>query len=44
MSFPCELKLRRNEAGLRLYRTPIQEIDLLHTRQQVWHNYGPISL
>lgn len=30
MSFPCELKLIRTEAGLRLTRTPVQELYKLH--------------
>jgi fructan beta-fructosidase len=36
MSFPCELKLRRFPEGLRLCRTPIQEINLLHTHKSEW--------
>jgi fructan beta-fructosidase len=36
MSFPGELRLRRFPAGLRLCRTPIKEIELLHARQHRW--------
>ncbi|OYP37536.1 glycoside hydrolase family 32 protein [Rhodopirellula sp. MGV] len=30
LSFPCELKLRRTDEGLRLYRAPIAEVEQLH--------------
>jgi fructan beta-fructosidase len=30
MSFPCELRLRRLDDGLRLCRTPVREIEKLH--------------
>jgi len=29
MSFPCELKLRRTSEGLRIFRTPVREIESL---------------
>ena len=32
MSFPCELVLRRTAEGLRIFRTPVHEIESLRTR------------
>lgn len=36
VSFPCELTLHETPAGLRLYRQPIQEIQLLHEKELKW--------
>lgn len=36
MSFPGELRLRRCADGLRLCRTPIRELDLLHANRHGW--------
>jgi len=38
ISFPCELTLHTTPAGLRIFRQPIQEIDLLHKGQDAWTN------
>ena len=39
MSFPCELTLRSTpDAGLRLYKYPIKEIELLHGSLHEWKN------
>ncbi len=32
MSFPCELSLKKYKDGLRLVRTPVKEIELLHEK------------
>jgi len=40
MSFPGELKLRRLPEGLRLCRTPVKEIELLHAKKHEWKNMG----
>jgi sucrose-6-phosphate hydrolase SacC (GH32 family) len=37
MSFPCELKLLRTPAGLRLLRTPLLELKQLHSRRHAWN-------
>ena len=36
VSFPCEFKLHSTPAGLRLYRKPIKELELLHKTPDVW--------
>jgi fructan beta-fructosidase len=36
MSFPCELTLRQFPEGLRICRTPVKEIELLHETPQQW--------
>ena len=36
MSFPSELTLRTCPEGLRLYRYPVKEIELLRTKTQAW--------
>jgi levanase/fructan beta-fructosidase len=36
VSFPCELKLRTTPNGLRIFREPIREIELLHHGQDSW--------
>jgi len=38
VSFPCELTLHTTPAGLRLHRTPVREIALLHHEPDVWKN------
>lgn len=39
ISFPCELKLRSTTAGLRIFRQPIQQIELLHRgNPDSWEN------
>jgi fructan beta-fructosidase len=38
MSFPCELTLRTGPDGLRLYRYPVREIELLRGKTQAWSN------
>ena len=38
MSFPCEMKLRRFPEGLRICRTPVKEIELLHEKRHEWRN------
>jgi sucrose-6-phosphate hydrolase SacC (GH32 family) len=38
VSFPCELTLHKTRNGLRIFRTPIQEIALLHNGQDTWTN------
>jgi fructan beta-fructosidase len=38
ISFPCELTLRGTPNGLRLFREPIREIELLRRRQDSWSN------
>ena len=41
MTFPCELRLRRTDAGLLLFRNPIREIETLHRAE---HRLGPRTL
>lgn len=36
MSFPVELSLRATSDGIRLFREPVRELEILHTREQVW--------
>lgn len=36
MSFPCEMKLRTFPEGLRICRTPVKEIELLHDKETAW--------
>jgi len=36
MSFPHELRLRRTADGLRLFSTPVREIELLHGKSHAW--------
>jgi sucrose-6-phosphate hydrolase SacC (GH32 family) len=38
ISFPCELTLHTTPAGLRVFRKPIKEIELLHRGQEAWAN------
>jgi fructan beta-fructosidase len=38
ISFPCELTLRTSPAGLRVFRRPIKEIELLHRSTDTWSN------
>jgi fructan beta-fructosidase len=38
MSFPTELKLQRFPEGLRICRTPVREIELLHSDPHEWHD------
>jgi fructan beta-fructosidase len=38
MSFPCEMTLRRFPEGLRICRTPVREIEHLHTRAHTWRD------
>jgi sucrose-6-phosphate hydrolase SacC (GH32 family) len=39
VSFPCELKLRTTPNGLRIFREPIREIELLHHGQDSWTSH-----
>jgi levanase/fructan beta-fructosidase len=39
LSFPVELSLRTTRKGIRLCREPVRELDLLHTREHVWHDH-----
>ncbi len=38
MSFPCELTLRTDPEGIRLYRYPLAGIKNLYAKQLVWHD------
>src|SRR4030095_10182966 len=38
ISFPAELSLRTTPDGLRVFRSPIKEIDLLHRSTDTWSN------
>jgi sucrose-6-phosphate hydrolase SacC (GH32 family) len=38
MSFPCELSLKNSATGIKLMRTPVKEIELLHGKQYNWEN------
>jgi sucrose-6-phosphate hydrolase SacC (GH32 family) len=38
ISFPCELTLHTTPNGLRIFRQPIHEIELLHQGQDTWTN------
>jgi sucrose-6-phosphate hydrolase SacC (GH32 family) len=38
ISFPCELSLHTTPNGLRIFRQPIHEIELLHQGQDTWTN------
>jgi fructan beta-fructosidase len=38
MSFPAELTLRRTQAGLRISRLPVREIESLYDTAQTWSN------
>ena len=38
ISFPCELTLHTTPNGLRIFRQPIHEIELLHKGQDAWTN------
>lgn len=38
LSFPCELTLHQTPGGLRLFRQPIRELDLLHQAEVRWSN------
>ena len=37
-TFPCELALKTYLDGIRLIRTPIKEIELLHEKGEIWEN------
>ena len=36
MAFPCELTLRTTPEGIRLYRTPVKEIENIHKKEHKW--------
>lgn len=36
MSFPCELSLHTTPEGIRLFRRPVREIELLHAARHAW--------
>ncbi len=36
LSFPCEMKLKTTPQGLRIFRTPVKEIELLHGKVYKW--------
>ncbi|MEO5915368.1 MAG: autotransporter-associated beta strand repeat-containing protein [Luteolibacter sp.] len=38
VSFPCEMTLHQTPAGLRIFRQPVAELDLLHEPGQTWSN------
>ena len=38
MSFPCELRLRKLPGGMRVFRTPVKEIEALHARTHRWRD------
>ena len=38
MTFPCELSLKKFPEGIKLMRTPVKEIALLHQKGEVWEN------
>jgi len=38
MSFPCELTLSNTGEGIRLYRRPIKEIEIIHQKKYSWNN------
>lgn len=38
MSFPCELTLRTTPQGIRLFREPVRELELLRGRVHEWHD------
>ena len=38
MTFPCELSLKKYMDGIKLVRKPIKEIELLHSKREVWEN------
>ena len=38
VSFPCELTLHHTPKGLRVFRQPIREIELLHQGRDTWAN------
>ena len=38
MTFPCELSLKKYIDGIKLIRKPIKEIELLHSKGEVWEN------
>ena len=38
MTFPCELSLKKYIDGIKLIRKPVKEIELLHSKGEVWEN------
>jgi len=36
MTFPCELKLRATQKGIRLFSTPVKEVEKLHGEKHFW--------
>lgn len=36
MTFPCELRLRTTTEGIRLFSTPVKEIEKLHDKEHIW--------
>ena len=40
MSFPVELTLRTCPEGVRLFRQPVQELELLHGKAHTWHDHA----
>ena len=38
MTFPCELSLKKYIDGIKLVRKPVKEIELLHSKGEVWEN------
>ena len=36
MTFPCELTLKSHNGGMRVFRTPIKEVEKLHRSEQTW--------
>jgi sucrose-6-phosphate hydrolase SacC (GH32 family) len=39
LSFPVELSLRTTREGIRLFREPVRELGLLHSREHVWTDH-----
>jgi len=39
MSFPVQLSLRTTPEGIRLFREPVREIEILHTREHRWQDH-----
>ena len=39
MSFPVELSLRTTPEGIRLFREPVRELEILHTREHKWQDH-----
>jgi fructan beta-fructosidase len=38
MTFPCELTLKSYHGGMRIFRTPIKDVEKLHRSEQTWND------